>query len=378
MRKQRRAVWRYLITLMALAVVCGLAAGAGLIVLSLPQSASALGEPSTSLDPIQRTFLSAFLTIRSSSLDAPAGDPAVRLTFEVTPGESAASVIERMQAARLVSDRFLFRSYLRYRGLDIGIQAGEYQLDGTMSIRQLAQVLQSAHAASGRVTIPEGLRMEQIAVLVSAQGSFSTADFLAASHVRPTGLSFAGELPEPPSVEGFLFPDTYDIAAKTTAAEMVNSMLADFDKRVDQAVRDGFASRGLSLYQAVTLASIVEREAVVAEERPTIASVFLNRLAQGMKLESDPTVQYALGRQPDGNWWKAPLGIEDLSVASPFNTYANPGLPPGPIANPGLASLRAVAFPADTPYLYFRALCDGSNRHAFAATYEEHLSNACP
>ncbi len=378
MPKQRNAVWRYLITLLALAVVCGLATGGGLIVLSLPQSASTLGEPSAALDPIQRTVLSLYLSLRSGSLDAPAGDPAARLTFEVAAGESAASAIERMQAAGLVSDGVLFRSYLRYRGLDTGIQPGEYQLDGTMSIRQLAQVLQSAHAAAGRVMIPEGLRMEQIAALVTAQASFSTAEFLAAAHVRPAGHSFAGELPEPPSVEGFLFPDTYDIAAKTTAAEMVDTMLADFDKRVDPEIRDSFARRGLSLYQAVTLASIVEREAVVAEERPTIASVFLNRLAQGMKLESDPTVQYALGRQLDGNWWKAPLSAEDLSLASAFNTYANPGLPPGPIANPGLASLRAVAFPADTPYLYFRALCDGSHRHAFAATYEQHLSNACP
>lgn len=378
MRTQRSAVWRYLITLLALAVVCGLAAGGGLIILSLPQSASTLGVPSATLDPIQRTALSAFLSIRSNSLDAPAGNPAVRLTFQVAAGESAASVIERMQAAGLVSDSLLFRSYLRYRGLDTGIQAGEYQLAGTMSIRQLAQVLQSAHAASGRVTIPEGLRLEQIAALVSAQAGFSTADFLAAAHVRPTGFSFAGELPEPPSVEGFLFPDTYDIAAKTTAAEMVDMMLADFDKRVDSAIRDGFARHGLSLYQAVTLASIVEREAVVAEERPTIASVFLNRLAQGMNLESDPTVQYALGRQPDGNWWKAPLSAEDLGLPSAYNTYANAGLPPGPIANPGLASLRAVAFPADTPYLFFRALCDGSHRHAFATTYEQHLNNACP
>lgn len=378
MRRQRKTVWRYLVTLLGLAVVCGLAAGAGLIVLTLPQSALALGEASPGLDPIQRTVLSVFLSIRSRALDAPAGDPTARLTFEVAQGESAASVIERLQSAKIVSDGILFRSYLRYRGLDTGVQAGVYQLDGTMSMRKLAQVLQSAHAAAGRVTIPEGLRKEQIAALVSAQASFSSEEFLAAVHVRPAGFSFAGELPDPASVEGFLFPDTYDIAAKTTAAEMVESMLANFEKRVDPATRDGFASHGLSLYRAVTLASIVEREAVVADERPMIASVFLNRLAQGMKLESDPTVQYALGRQVDGNWWKAPLSAEDLTLASAFNTYANPGLPPGPIANPGLASLDAVAFPADTPYLYFRALCDGSHRHAFAATYEQHLNNACP
>jgi UPF0755 protein len=126
------------------------------------------------------------------------------------------------------------------------------------------------------------------------------------------------------------------------------------------------------------LASIIEREAVVADERPIIASVFFNRLSAGMLLESDPTVQYALGQQPDGDWWKSPLSLDDLALDSPYNTYRSAGLPPGPIANPGLSSLQAVANPADTPYFYFRAACDGSGRHAFAATFDEHLLNACP
>jgi UPF0755 protein len=127
----------------------------------------------------------------------------------------------------------------------------------------------------------------------------------------------------------------------------------------------------------VTLASIVEREAAVAEEMPQIASVFLNRLALGMKLDADPTVQFALGRQPDGGWWKAGLTFADLEIDSPFNTYRFAGLPPGPIANPGLASLEAVAQPTETVYLFFRAACDGSGRHLFAVTFEEHQANAC-
>jgi UPF0755 protein len=131
------------------------------------------------------------------------------------------------------------------------------------------------------------------------------------------------------------------------------------------------------LVEAVTLASIVEREAVVPEERPLIAAVFLNRLRIGMKLEADPTVQYALGRQPNGNWWKRSLTHSDLETPSTYNTYAQDGLPPGPIANPGLASLQAVAFPEKTSFLYFRARCDGSGRHAFAETYEQHLENSC-
>jgi UPF0755 protein len=134
----------------------------------------------------------------------------------------------------------------------------------------------------------------------------------------------------------------------------------------------------LTFDEAVILASIVQREAVVEDEQPMIASVFLNRLSIGMKLETDPTVQYALGYQEDrGSWWKSPLGLDDLAFDNPYNTYLYQGLPPGPICNPGLPALRAVAFPAQSPYYFFRAKCDGSGRHFFAVTFDEHLNNAC-
>ena len=155
-------------------------------------------------------------------------------------------------------------------------------------------------------------------------------------------------------------------------------MLEGFARRVDAETRQAFDQRGLSLLSAVTLASIVEREAALAEERPLIASVFLNRLAMGMKLQADPTVQHAMGLQPDGSWWKSPLTATDLGTDSPYNTYVYAGLPPAPIANPGLASLRAVAFPAATPYYYFRTACDSTGAHLFAETFEEHLHNGCP
>jgi UPF0755 protein len=133
------------------------------------------------------------------------------------------------------------------------------------------------------------------------------------------------------------------------------------------------------MVQAVTLASIVQREAVIQDEMPMIASVFLNRLAVNMKLDSDPTVQYALGYQNGrGGWWTNPLSLADLQIDSPYNTYIYTGLPPGPIANPSLEALQYVAQPAQTPYFYFRAACDGSGRHNFAITFNEHLNNACP
>ena len=140
----------------------------------------------------------------------------------------------------------------------------------------------------------------------------------------------------------------------------------------------GFMNQGLTIYQAVTLASIIQREAIVEEEMPLIASVFLNRLAASKNLAADPTVQYALGyNESQQTWWTNPLSAEDLQIDSPYNTYLYAGFPPTPISNPGLNALRSVAFPAQTPYYYFRAACDDTGRHLFSETFEEHLQNAC-
>ena len=144
-------------------------------------------------------------------------------------------------------------------------------------------------------------------------------------------------------------------------------------------MQEGLTRQNLSLHQAVTLASIIERETRADEEKALIASVFYNRLEAGMRLETDPTVQYALGYDPVGKtWWKSPLYLDDLAVNSPYNTYQNSGLPPGPISNPALATLIAALQPEESPYFFFRARCDGSGTHVFSITFEEHLNNACP
>jgi UPF0755 protein len=176
-----------------------------------------------------------------------------------------------------------------------------------------------------------------------------------------------------------MVPGQYQIKREISARDLARLFVGQFDRFVDAELRDALANQGLDLNEAVILASIVEREAVVAEEQPMIASVFFNRLQNGMRLESDPTVQYALGYDADKrNWWKNPLSMKDLRTDSRYNTYVYEGLPPGPIANPGMDALRAVAYPAQTGYFYFRAKCDGSGRHAFSVTYEEHVQNACP
>jgi UPF0755 protein len=161
--------------------------------------------------------------------------------------------------------------------------------------------------------------------------------------------------------------------------EILPQILMNFEAQVTSDMKDGFAAQGLDICQAITLASIIEREAMLVEEMPQIASVFYNRLNSGSVLASDPTVQYALGFNDDqGTWWTNPLSLDDLQVNSPYNTYLYNGLPPAAISNPGLSALEAVAFPAQTPYYYFRAACDGSGRHLFAETYNEHVANECP
>ncbi len=224
--------------------------------------------------------------------------------------------------------------------------------------------------------------MEEIAAALPTSGLKVSADEFLDLVNHPVTAVLPDELPPDmtsvPSLEGFLMPGTYEISRDITAQELVKLFYDRFNQNVTPDIREGFANQGLTLVEGVTLASIVQHEAVLEAEQPKIASVFYNRLADQMKLDSDPTVQYALGYdEQQKTWWKNPLTIADLQINSRYNTYIYPGLPPGPIANPGLAALRATAFPAQTDFYYFRALCDGSSRHAFAKTYEEHLKNAC-
>lgn len=365
--------------LLAVSVACGLLAGALLVGLTLPDAAAGLGTADPALDPVTRSLLAVYLMLRREALDQPTGDVQNPIDLEILPGDSASAVLQRLQELGIVRQPLLLRAYLRYIGADRAIQAGHYSLSGGMTLRELAQALQHASSPPIILTVPEGWRIEQIAeALTGAQAPFSPQQFIEASREGSYLPTLVAELPDPANLEGFLFPDTYHLTQASQPSELAATMLETFDRRVEPDLRRAFAQQGLSLYQAVTLASIVEREAVVTDERPLIASVFLNRLAQGIKLDADPTVQYALGRQPDGSWWKTSLSLQDLQLDTAYNTYLYVGLPPSPIANPGLDSLRAVAFPASSPYLYFRAACDGSGRHTFAETFEQHLLNACP
>jgi UPF0755 protein len=276
----------------------------------------------------------------------------------------------------LVKDPELFRRVVQYWDADGDIQAGAYVLRPNMAMEEIMRELQHGRLPAVTVTIPEGWRLEEIAALLAEKQLVDRDAFIAAA--RSPRADFESLLDRPegraPGVEGFLFPDTYQMPRGVTPERLIEIMLQNWDMKVPQSLRDKAAENGMSLYEVVSLAAIVEREAVVAEERPLIAGVYLNRLRIGMHLQSDPTVQYAKGFDPaTGKWWNPMLQEEAITVVSPYNSFLNPGLPPGPICNPGLASIRGVVEPEESQYLFFYAKGDGS--HAFALTYEEHLRN---
>lgn len=297
--------------------------------------------------------------------------------FTIEIGESVDSVANHLQSVGLIRDAESFRAYLIYSGLDTSIQAGEYQLSTAMSAMDIAHELQDATPEEVTFVVLPGWRAEEIAESLLTSGLPVTyEEFLDAAKTPPRAYDF---LADADSVEGFLYPDSYILSRQLSADEMTREMVRNFAVHLTSDLTNGFERQGLTVYQAVTLASMVEREAVKEEEQTLIASVYLNRLNIAMKLDADPTVQYAIGYNfLQRTWWTNPLSLLDLQVNSLYNTYRYEGLPPTPIANPSLGALRAVASPAETNYLFFRAKCDGSGFHVFTETFDEHLQNACP
>lgn len=355
-----------------------LAAGFGIYALQ-KRVATTFGPPAPQLQFDQRARLSIRLLLQSDDLTTPVDLYGDQRAFLISWGETLPAIAGRLQAEGLIHDAGTFRTYLQYAGLDTTLQAGNYELSPAMTPIQIAHALQDATPSEVVLTVLEGWRLEEIAATMPTSGlEIAPQEFIAAAAEIPADYSFLEALPAV-TLEGFFFPGTYILPRETTTPALITVLLDNFEEQLEPELKNGFAQHNLSIFEAVTLASIVERESVVAEEMPLIASVFLNRLEAGIKLEADSTVQYALGyNSRQDTWWTNPLSSLDLEIDSPYNTYRYPGLPPGPIANPGLSALRAVAFPAQTPYYYFRAACDGSGKHLFAQTFAEHVGNACP
>ena len=348
-----------------------------LTLITIPaQAARIYGPPAPWLSLTQRVQYSAQLLWYDGLLTRPLNPDGSERNFRINPGDSVDSIALSLQAAGLIRDADSFRAYLIYAGLDTSVQAGEYRLSAAMSAIDVAREIQDATSTEVDLTVLPGWRMEEIAASLPTSGlAITPEEFLVAAQNPPGNFDF---LEAQDSAEGFFFPDSYILPRNITVEELVSELLRNFSFRMTSDLISGFNAQGLSIYEAVIVASIVEREAVRNEEKPLIASVYLNRLTIDMKLEADPTVQYALGFDfVERTWWKNPLALDDLRFDSPYNTYVYIGLPPAPISNPGLDSLQAVAYPAETSYYFFRARCDNSGFHQFAETFDEHLENAC-
>jgi UPF0755 protein len=346
------------------------------------------------LNPLKAIQLRISLARHDSELNTPAGTNPQYLKFVVNPGDNADTIAMNLLSSGLITNPNLFVDYAQYHGLDAQLEAGTYFLQQTQTIPEIARALTDAASATIPFLTLEGWRVEEIAAIIDSNPllDFSGSDFLTLvgkGAAIPPEFKATNGIPDlmsngqPPSLEGFLFPATYKLKPGITAVELRDEMLNAFSQNVTQDLYQLAAQQNLTMYQVVTLASIVEREAVVAEERPVIASVYLNRLRLPMRLDADPTVQYAIGNTRDGSWWPSITqadyyGLEGIPNQS-YSTYLNEGLPPGPIAAPGLASIRAVLSAPPTDYFYFRADCD-HQKHVFFTFDQQadHASFTCP
>ena len=285
----------------------------------------------------------------------------------IPAGKSARQIGEILARHHLVRSPLSFVFASRMDGLSGQMKAGRYELSPAMPPRQMAALMALGETANGPVTVPEGYTVRQIARRLARQKLADEAQFLSLAQTQGQTFHVGAWTPPDDNLEGYLFPDTYDVPKGATAREIIQQMLENFHKRV--VVPDGASLEQFpdGMPAAVNLASLVEREAEVDADRPLIAAVYLNRLKKHMRLQCDATIQYALPEH------KSRLFYADLRVDSPYNTYKHGGLPPTPIANPGLPSIEAVLHPAAVNYLYYVAGPGG--RHVFSATLAGHERN---
>ncbi len=344
---------------------------------NIPKSAQQVfGAADVNLSLSQKLKYSIQLLMFEQNLMAPVNPLGGKVQFKVELDESVDQITLRLQEARLISSKEGFILFLKYSGLDKRIRAGSYHLRGSMNSIDIARLIADSTPDKVKFIILPGMRSEEIAALIPTSGFEFSADQFLELVKNPDLLLLDNCIKGIKNLEGFLFPSEYLFNRDTNAKEFVITLINNCLQNISSEMIAGFQSQELNLYQGVVLASLLQREGMLPEERSIIASVFYNRLTQGMLLQSDPTVQYVLGFVKD-KWWYVPLSDSDLQIDSPYNTYKYLGLPPTPICNPDLASIKAAAFPQKTEYLYFRSKCDNSGGHEFSKTYQEHLQKAC-
>lgn len=319
----------------------------GILVLIAAGAASFyLGKESKAVDPDSTSFL---------SVTIPSG----------TGTEGIAGILEEN---KLISNTMVFKLQSKMKGYEGKYKAGEYSLSPGMSMEEMMQILIAGSADTVRFTIPEGYDIKRTTEKLASEGLINAEVFVKEIETGQFDYKFLVDAPAGASrLEGYLFPETYDIFTTANEHDILDKMLYQFNKVFTEEYYSRAEELGMSVNEVITLASIIEREARVPEDRPIIASVFYNRLAIGMPLQSCATVQYILGEQ------KPVLSTKDTRIESPYNTYLIAGLPPGPIASPGAESIHAALYPEKTDYLYFLAKGDGS--HAFSTTYAQFLKD---
>lgn len=310
-----------------------------------------------------------------SQLQPPDANGSATVQVTIPSGSSVREIGEILQTEGLIKNATFFSLYVRMQDKGNRLQAGNYHFQSGQSISTLLESMASGEVVlqTTRFTIPEGWNVEQIATGLANKGIVDKMKFLQEVNKGDfTDFAFVKSIPNKQGrkyrLEGYLFPETYEVKKGASEHEVIAKMLSQFQKEVKPEWTAQLQKRNISLDDAVTLASIVEREVVVDEERPVVAGVFFNRIRDNWMLQSCATVQFILGKQRDR------ITFDDLKIESPYNTYLNPGLPPGPIASPGRASLAAVVQPANHDFFFFVTKKDGTSGHYFSRTLEEHMS----
>lgn len=298
-------------------------------------------------------------------ISTPVSNAIEPVTITIKKGMSTHDIGNILYEKGIVKNAFIFRAMAKIQGLDSNLQAGNYVFTRRMSSQEIVKMLSQGQTAYNEITIPEGYTVKQIAKLIEDKKLGNKEKFIQLAKHYEIYNYMKGNGQVEIMAEGFVFPATYRLAADVTEQELLEMMVKQFDKVFDDKMRQQAANKGLSIRQVVILASLVEKEAQLDSDRPIIAGVFFNRLKNDMPLQSCATIQYILG------YPKPELTVSDTQIESPYNTYINRGLPPGPIANPGIDAIKAVLYPAETDFLYFVA--DKNGAHHFSRTYEEHL-----
>lgn len=291
-----------------------------------------------------------------------------QITVNIPIGTSTEKIGVILMDAGIISDESVFVMKSKIDNYDGRFKAGDYSLSPSMSMDEIMALLLKGKDDTLRFTIPEGYDIKKTTAVLTKDNLIDTEAFRKEISSGKFDYRFLSSAPSGENrLEGYLFPDTYEVFTNASEHDIINKMLSQFDKVFTDKYYARAEELGMSINEVITLASIIEREAATEADRPIIAGVFYNRIAKEMPLQSCATVQYILGDQ------KAVLSIADTKIESPYNTYLNNGLPPGPICSPGLASIKAALWPTKSNYLYFLAKGDGS--HVFAETYAEHLKN---